>query len=54
MANFGYQNPPMAQFHELCQGNCDLSYVGGILVLRKFDFRGLKVQFVVRKADFSY
>ena len=52
MDNYGYRNPPMAQFHGLCQGNCDLSYVEGIFVLRKFDFRGLKVQFFCKKGRF--
>ena len=39
----------MAIFHGLCHGNCVLKYVGGILELRKFDFRGLKDQFDFKK-----
>ena len=42
----------MAHFHGLCQGNCDLRYIRGILELRKVDFRGLKDQFDVKKANF--
>ena len=44
----------MAQFYGLYQGNCDLKYVRWIAVLRKINFRGLKVQLGVGKADFSY
>ena len=50
--NFGYQNPPMAHFHGVCHRNCSLRYVGGALVLRKLDFRGLKGQYDVKKANF--
>ena len=42
----------MAYFHGMCHGNCALRYVGGILELRKLDFRGLKGQFDVKKANF--
>ena len=52
MANFGYQNPPMAHFHGVVHGNCALRYLGGFLVLRKLDLRGLKGQFDVRKVNF--
>ena len=51
MAYFGYQNPPMAHFHGASHGNCALRYVAGVLVLRKFDFRGLKGQYDVKKAN---
>ena len=42
----------MTHIHGLCHGNCALRYVGGILELRKLDFRGLKGQFDVKKANF--
>ena len=42
----------MAHFHGLCHRNCTQRYVGGILELRKLDFRGLKGQFDVKKANF--
>ena len=42
----------MAHFHGVCHGNCSLRYVGGILELRKLNFRGLKGQFDVKKANF--
>ena len=42
----------MAHFHGICHGNCALRYVGGSLVLRKLNFRGLKGQFGVKKANF--
>ena len=42
----------MAHFHGLCNGNCDLKHIKGILQFRKIDFRGLKGQFVVKKANF--
>ena len=42
----------MTHFHGLCHENCALRYVGGILELRKLDFRGLKGQFDVKKANF--
>ena len=42
----------MAHFHGLCHRNCAQRYVGGILELRKLDFRGLKGQFDVKKANF--
>ena len=43
----------MAHFHGICHGNCPLKYVGGILELRKLDFRGLKGQFNVKNANFK-
>ena len=52
MAYFGFLNPPMAQFHGLYHGNCDLGFVGGIFELVKLEFRGLKGQFDVKKANF--
>ena len=42
----------MTHFHGLCHGKCALSYVEGILKQRKLDFRGLKGQFDVKKANF--
>ena len=42
----------MAHFHGLCHGNCALRYIGGVLELRKLDFRGLRVQFNVKKGHF--
>ena len=42
----------MTHLHELSHGNCVLRYIGGILVVRKLDFRGLKGQFDVKKANF--
>ena len=42
----------MAHFHGLCHGNCALRYIGGVLELRKLDFRGLKRKFDVKKANF--
>ena len=42
----------MTHFHELCHGNCVLRYVGGILVVIKLDFRGLKGQFDVKYSNF--
>ena len=41
----------MNHFHELCHGNCVLRYTGAILKLIKFDFRGLKGQFDVKKVN---
>ena len=43
----------MTHFHGLCHGKCGLRYVGGILGHRKLDFRGLKGQFDVKKANFG-
>ena len=42
----------MAHFEEVCHRNCALMYVGGVLELIKIYFRGLKGQFVVKKANF--
>ena len=42
----------MTHFHGIFHGNCALKYVGGILELRKLDFRGLKSQFNVKNANF--
>ena len=42
----------MAHFLVLCHGKCGLRYVGGILQPRKLDFRGLKGQFDVKRANF--
>ena len=52
MANFGYQNPPMAHFHGVIDGNCTLRYAGRVLVIRKLEFRGLKRQYDVKKVNF--
>ena len=42
----------MANFLELCYGNCGLMDYRGILQPRKLDFRGVKGQFDVKKANF--
>ena len=42
----------MAYFRGWCHGYCTLRYIGGVLELRKLDFRGLKGQFGVKKANF--
>ena len=42
----------MAYFLGIFHGNCDLRNVGGVLEFRKLDFRGLKGQFDVKKANF--
>ena len=42
----------MTHFHRIYHGNCILKYVGGVLELKKFDFRGLKGHFNVKKANF--
>ena len=49
---FGYKNPPMTHFHGICHGNCNLRYVGGVLVLRKLYFGGLKGHIGVKRANF--
>ena len=52
LAYFGNQNPTMTLFDGICHGNCALTYVGGILKLRKLHFKGLRGQFNVKKANF--
>ena len=42
----------MAYFLGIFHGNCHLRNVGGVLEFRKLDFRGLKDQFDVKKANF--
>ena len=42
----------MTQSHVICYGNCAVKYVGGVLVLRKLNFRGLKAQLDVKKVNF--
>ena len=42
----------MAHSNGLCHGNCALRHVGESLEIRKLDFRGLKGQFDVKKANF--
>ena len=42
----------MAHFHGIYHGNCVLRSLGGVLVLIKLDFRGLKGQFDVKKFNF--
>ena len=42
----------MAHFHRIKYRNCALIYVGGVLELRKLDFKGLKGQIDVKKANF--
>ena len=39
----------MAHFHGIYHGNYALKYVGGVLKVRKLDFRGLKGQIDVKK-----
>ena len=48
-AYFDIYNPLVAHFHGLCHRNCTVRYIGGILVLRKLDFRGFKGQRDVKK-----
>ena len=43
----------MAYFHGLCNRNCGLRYARRILELTKLNFRGLKCQFSVKKANFG-
>ena len=43
----------MGHFHGFCHGNCDLRYIGGILMFSKLDFSGLKGQFDVKKVNFK-
>ena len=42
----------MVHFHGICHGKFDLPYVGGFLEFKKLDFRGLKGQVDVEKANF--
>ena len=42
----------MAYFLGIFHGNCDLNIFGGVVEFRKLDFRGLKGQFDVKKANF--
>ena len=42
----------MAHFLGIFHGNCALRYVGGVLEIKKLDFRGLKGQFDVKMANF--
>ena len=42
----------MDHSHEIYHKNCDLRYIGGVLELRKIDFRGLKGQFDVKNDNF--
>ena len=42
----------MIHFLGKCHGKCSLRYVGGFLEFKKLDFRGLKGQFDVKKANF--
>ena len=41
----------MTHFHVVCHGKYALKYVGGVLELRKLDFRGLKCQFNVKRPN---
>ena len=50
--NLAHRYPPMAHFHGLCNRNCNLRHIRGILELIKIDFRGLKGQTNVKKANF--
>ena len=42
----------MTHFLGICHGNCALRYAGGVLEVKKLDFRGLKGQFDAKKANF--
>ena len=42
----------MVHFHVIYHGNYALKYVGGVLEVRKLDFRDFKGQFDVKKANF--
>ena len=42
----------MAHFLGICHRNCAPRYVGGVLEFQKLDFRGLKGQIDVEKANF--
>ena len=42
----------MNHFNELCHRNCDIVYITGFLVVRKFDFRGIKGQLDVKNVNF--
>ena len=42
----------MANFHGIYYMNCTLGYVGGVLVLRKLYFKGLKGQFDVKNTNY--
>ena len=42
----------MINFHELCHGNCALSYIRGITDLKNLVFRGLRGHFDVKNANF--
>ena len=55
IAKFGHLRPILASrthiwplFHELCHESCALRYVGGVLELRKLDFRGLKTKSMLK------
>ena len=39
----------MAHFHEICHRKFDISYVGGFLELRKFNFRVSKVNSMAKR-----
>ena len=43
----------MTHFLGICHGNCALRYAGGVLEVKKLDFRGLKGQFDAKKANFG-
>ena len=42
----------MTNLHELCHTSCAQRYVGRVLEHSELDFRGLKGQFDVKKANF--
>ena len=42
----------MVHFHGICHGKFDLTYVGWFPEFKKIDFRGLKGQVDVKKANF--
>ena len=51
LGDFYLKNSYMTSFHGLGHGNRVLRYVGGFPELRELDFRGLKGQFNVKKAN---
>ena len=42
----------MGHFHGIYHGNWALRYIGGVIELKKLDFRGLKGHFNVKKVNF--
>ena len=42
----------MVDFHDLCLRNCAIRYVGGVLELRKLNFRGSNANLMSKKLNF--